>query len=108
MELYNVEVGLIEAAQFRRRRDEVSRAQVTLADKLATHLLRHFGPGAEEMAGLALVVGAASVGALAVEEIQPAMVVNILALAGQRMVIDAREANREVRDDRTRDAAGRE
>jgi hypothetical protein len=89
-ELYDVEVGLTEAVKFRRRRDAASRAQVTLADRLAGHLLDHFGPEAEETAGIALVVGAASLGALAVEDVQPSVIVNILALAGQRMVSDAR------------------
>lgn len=89
-DLYDIENGLTEAAKFRRRRDAASRAQVTLADRLANHLLDHFGPEAEETAGLALVVGAASIGALAVEDIPSAAIVNVLALAGQRLVADAR------------------
>lgn len=97
VDLYDIEQGLTEAAKFRRRRDEASRAQITIADRLADHLLRHFGPEAEETAGLALVVGAASIGALAVQDIPSSAVVNVLALAGQRLVADARAC----------DAAGR-
>lgn len=107
--MYDIEVGLVEAAKFRLKRDEASRAQVALADKLAWHLTGNFLPGVEETAGLALVVGAASVAALAENpDVPSAAIVNILALAGQRLVSDARDAAREVRDDRTRDAAGRE
>lgn len=88
--LYDVELGLREAAKHRLRRDEVSRATCDLADRLASHLVRHFGPEAVETAGLALVISAASVGALAAEGVQPAILVNVIALAGQRMVGDAR------------------
>lgn len=90
VELYDIEIAITEAVKFRRRRDEASRAQVTLAGRLADHMLKHFGPEAEETAGIALLVGAASIAALAVEDIPPAALCNVLALAGQRIITDAR------------------
>lgn len=94
--LYDVEAALQQMARQRRKRDPMSIAQAELGDKLASHLVAHFGPEAIETAGLALVIGAASVAAL--KDMEMAIGCNVLAYAGQRMVLDARAA--EAGDDR--------
>lgn len=88
--LYDVERGLREVARYRRRRDELSRATADLGDRLAANIARHFGPEATETAGLALVLAGASVGAL--DGVPVRVVAGVLALAGQRLVGDARAA----------------
>ncbi len=89
-DLYDVEDALRTAAQYRRRNDAATLAQVELADRLATNMTRHF-PDGLEAAGMSLVLAAASLGALA-NEVSPAVLVNIIAFTGQRMVLDARAA----------------
>jgi hypothetical protein len=91
--LYDVEQALREAARSRRKRDALTEATTQIADDLASHLARHFGPEGLETAGLALVIAAASAGALATKDIPPAVLCNVLAYAGQRMVGDARAAD---------------
>jgi hypothetical protein len=89
--LYDVEDALRILAQQRHKRDEVTMAQCDIADRLAHHLKNHFGPEAIETAGLALVLGAASAGAL--KDVHPAILINVLAFTGQRLVVDARAAD---------------
>lgn len=91
IDLYDVEASLHIIAGQRRKRDEVTRAQAELADRLAGRITAHFGPEAVETAGLALVLGAACVGAL--QECHPAILINVLAFTGQRLVTDARAAD---------------
>jgi hypothetical protein len=88
-ELYDVEAALKTAATYRRRNDKATRLQVELADRFAINLTKHF-PDGLEAAGTALVLAAASLGALMAEGIDGKVLVNLLAFAGQRMVQDAR------------------
>lgn len=92
--LYDVEAGLAQLAQSRRLRDHVTRATTELADRLAHCLEPHFSAEELESVGRALVVTAASIGALAAREptMQPAVLVNLVGFAGQRLVVDARAA----------------
>lgn len=90
-DLYDVEAALRAAAHYRRRNDKATRAQVELADRLATNMTKHYPEGLEQ-AGTALVLAAASLGVLAAEKVTPEVIINILAFAGQRMVLDARAA----------------
>jgi hypothetical protein len=92
-DLYDVESALREVARYRRRRDQLTTATTEVADRLASHMARHFGPEAAETAGLALVIAAASLGGLAREVSQPEVLVNVLAFAGQRLATDARAAD---------------
>jgi hypothetical protein len=92
-DLYDVEDALRTAAKYRRRNDAATLAQVDLADRLATAMTKHFPSGLEE-AGISLVLAAASLGAITAE-VSPAVLVNIIAFTGQRMVLDARAADEE-------------
>lgn len=93
--LYDFEHGLREIARARRRRDELTHHTTGIADQLALHVTRHFGPEALETAGLSMVLAAASLGVIAARDggqVAQATV-NILAFAGQRLVLDARSAD---------------
>lgn len=92
VDLYDVENALRELARARRRRDELTALQIGYGDLLASHMARHFGPEATETAGLALVIAGASVAALPAE-LPPVLLANIVAFAGQRLVLDARAAD---------------
>lgn len=95
--LYDVEDALRVLAVARRRRDDITWQTLQVADQMAAHLARHFGPEAQETAGLAMVLAAASLGGLAAGDNAVAATNNVLAFAGQRLVADARAA-----DDATR------
>ena len=56
-------------------------------------MARQFGPEGAEVAGLALVVCAASLGAL--RDLPIEVVMNVIGFAGQRMVLDARAAEQD-------------
>lgn len=92
--LYDVEYGLAELAKSRRRRDHVTRATVSSADDLAHNLSGHFSAEELESIGRALVITSASLAGLIAlprgDEIQPAVLINLIAFAGQRLVVDAR------------------
>jgi hypothetical protein len=88
--LYDEERGLRELARSRLKRDELTRQQVQIADQLAAHMVRHFSAEEAETAGRALLVGAASVSALAEDGIPATVVCNILAFAAGRMITDGR------------------
>jgi len=88
--LYDVDNALAEIAKARARRDELTRQQVAIADRLAIHLDRHFAAEELETAGRALVIGAASIAALANEDIPGAVMCNILAFGGARLILDGR------------------
>lgn len=92
-DLYDVEDALRVLAQNRRRNDKATSAQVDIADRLAINLTKHFPEGLED-AGRALVIAGASVAALALaaEGIDSMIICNVIAFAGQRMVLDARAA----------------
>ncbi len=83
-------MGLEELAKFRRQRDQAALVQVELSEMLAQNMVRHFAPEETETAGRALIIGGAHIAALA--ECTPAVLVNVLTLAGQRMVLDSRAA----------------
>lgn len=90
-DLYAVDNALAEIAKARRRRDELTRMQASIADALATHLDRHFSAEEMETAGRALLIGAASVAGLVRDDlISPAVLCNILAFAGDRLIRDGR------------------
>lgn len=88
--VYDVEDALRKLARARRRQDQLTTASAQIADDLAIHMARQFGPEGAEVAGLALVTCAASLGPLC--ELPVEVVMNVLAFAGQRMVLDARTA----------------
>ncbi len=94
-DLYDVENALRELAGNRRRNNKAIVATVDLADRLAINLTKHFPDGLEH-AGVGLVVAAASVAALAREGVDAAVICNVIAFAGQRMVLDARAARGDV------------
>lgn len=91
--LYDIEHALAEIASQRRRRDELTRAQVGIADALALHLDRHFAAEELETAGRALVIAAASSASLAsevpAEHLGP-LICNLLGFAGARLIRDGR------------------
>lgn len=88
--LYDEGRGLREMARARLKRDELTLRQVEIADRLALHLQRHFSAEEAETAGRALLVGSASVAALAQEGIPATVVCNVLAFAAGRMIADGR------------------
>jgi hypothetical protein len=90
--LYDEERGLRELARHRLKRDALTLHQVSIADKLAVNIERHFSAEETETAGRALLIGAASCATLARsgENIPVAVVVNILGFAAARMVADGR------------------
>lgn len=87
---YDVENALRELAKARRRQDQLTTASAQIADDLAIHMARQFGPEGAEVVGLALVTCAASLGAL--RDLPIEVVMNVIGFAGQRMVLDARAA----------------
>jgi hypothetical protein len=91
--VYDVENALRELARARRRQDQLTTSSAQIADDLAIHMARQFGPEGAEVAGLALVTCAASLGALRGLPVE--VVMNVVAFAGQRMVLDARAAERD-------------
>lgn len=93
---YDVEHALRQVARARRRQDTLTNASAQIADDLAANMARQFGPEAAETVGLALVTVAASIGAL--RELPLEVVMNVMAFAGQRMVLDARAAWEEGED----------
>jgi len=87
--LYDVDKARREMRRARRRRDNLTRAQVIIGDRLAHHLDRHFSAEELETAGRAVMIAAASVGALAeMDHMQPAVLCNVLAFAGDRLITD--------------------
>lgn len=94
-QLIDVEDALRTLARFRRRRDDATVIVGQMADTIAANLARHFGPEALETAGIALVLGAASVGNVATQctDHVAQAVANMIGLAGQRLVLDARAAD---------------
>ena len=86
--LYDVEKARRVLATQRRKRDELTLATTMIADRLSSHLGRHFAAEELESAGRSLVIAAASLGALA--DCDPASLCNVLAFAGDRMITDGR------------------
>ncbi|MGH3477896.1 MAG: hypothetical protein ACRDQD_13770 [Nocardioidaceae bacterium] len=88
--LYDVTAALGDASKYRvtAGRGTVAAHTVVIADQLAYHLGRHF-PDRDEarVAGHALVIAAASLGAL--PDLPVAVVCNIAGLAGQSLVMGA-------------------
>jgi hypothetical protein len=97
---YDAEYALKEIARSRQRRDLGSRQTARLADHLAAYLSGYFGQEALETVGLALVHASAAIGGMAeadglTDQSDPAgaatvALTNLLAFAGQRIVLDAR------------------
>lgn len=92
--LYDVDTALQILARHRRRNDPLTRETVNIADKLATHMARHFTAEQADTAGRALVIAAGSVGVLAQTTTDPMAQVtaNVIAHAGHRLVLDAAAA----------------
>ena len=92
--LYDVEQALHMLARNRRRSDPVTRQTILIADKLATHMARHFTAAQADAAGRALVIAAGSVGTIAVHGSDPLGMasINVIAYAGHRLVLDAAAA----------------
>jgi hypothetical protein len=89
--LYDVERARAEMAKGRRMRDPLTREQANIGDRLAHHLNDHFSAEELETAGRAVMIAAASIGTLAAyKEIPGAVLVNILAFAGDRLITDGR------------------
>lgn len=88
--LYDEENALREIARVRMKRDGPTRAQVIIADRLAEEMHRHFAADEAETAGRALLIGAASCGALAVEGIPASVILNVLGFTAGRMIADGR------------------
>lgn len=101
--MYDVERALDELAITRRRIDPDAKNLVSQADHLVQHLREDLAGLDLEVAGKALVVSAALVGTqlTAAATLDPRVtgaantgvgICNVLALAGQRLVVDARAA----------------
>ena len=88
--LYDEENGLRELARHRLKRDQLTRAQVRIADRLAEEMQRHFSAEETETVGRALLIGTASVGALQQEGVDASVLLNILGFAAGRLVTDGR------------------
>jgi hypothetical protein len=88
--LYDEEHGLRELARHRLKRDEVTRAQVRIADGLAENMARHFSAEEMETAGRALLIGAASCVTLVNDELPASVIVNVLGFTAGRMIGDGR------------------
>lgn len=90
-ELYDIEHGLAQLAAYRRKRDELTRGQVHLADSLAMYVDRHLAAEEQETAGRAILIAAASAMSLLQEGAMPEIVLNVLAFAGARLIRDGRD-----------------
>ncbi len=89
--LYDVDKARTEMAKGRRSRDPLIREQAAIGDRLANHLNKHFSAEEQETAGRAVMIAAASVGTLAeYRDIPGAVLVNILAFGGDRLITDGR------------------
>ena len=87
--LYDVEQARREVARARKRRDTLTRSQCQLGDSMAHHINAHFSADELETAGRALLIAAGSLGALAeMKAMQPTVLVNILGMAGDRLITD--------------------
>lgn len=94
--LYDVDNAMRILARGRRRKDPLTVQTVLIADKLATHMARHFTPDQADTAGRALIIAAASVGAITHLSVDPLAdtSANVIAHAGHRLVLDAEAARR--------------
>lgn len=86
--LYDVDRARHVLAAQRRKRDELTLATTMVADRLSSHIGRHFAAEELEAAGRALLVAAASLGVLT--DVDPATLCNLLAFAGDRLITDGR------------------
>lgn len=88
-----------EALTFRARRDEPARGCIAMADYVVPHITAEFGQEAHETVGLALLVAAKFATELIMLDIDnPTVIANVLGLAGQRIVTDARAVDAALRD----------
>ena len=88
--LYDIEQARRELRKARRNRDELTRQQAQLGENLAHHIDRHFTAEEMETVGRALLIAAGGLGALVVEDMPPAVMVNVLGFAGDRLITDGR------------------
>lgn len=94
--LYDVDAALRMLARRRRRKDPLTVQTVLIADKLATHMARHFTPEQADTAGRALVIAAASISVITAtaSDLTAQASANVIAFAGHRLILDAEEARR--------------
>lgn len=92
--LYDVDKALALLARHRRRNDPLTRQTVLIADKLASHMARHFTSEQADTAGRALVIVAGSVQVLAQtsDDLTAQVNCNVIAHAGHRLILDAEQA----------------
>jgi hypothetical protein len=93
---YDVEGALQQLGRARlEQRDPLRRETIRIADKLAHGMMPHFTQAEADIAGRALVLTAASIGALVERTTDPVAraTTNVIAFAGQRLVSHARQAD---------------
>jgi hypothetical protein len=87
--LYDVDKARREVRRNRRRRDGMTLAQASIADALALSISQHFSAEETGTVGRAVLIAAGAIAALAViPEMQPAVLCNVLAFAGERLITD--------------------
>ena len=88
---FDVEAGIHQINQSRHRNDQLTVAQVALADRVATKFREEFGSTLDmETCGKAMVIAASAAAPLCREEIPGTAIANIIALAGEQLVREAR------------------
>lgn len=75
--------------------DEPSKVLAHLGDRLAEHVAMSFTHVSPETVGAVMIETATSASGLATLGMQPTTVLNIIMLAGQRLITDARTAQSE-------------
>jgi hypothetical protein len=86
----DIEEALRELAAYRERNDNLTQAQVLLADRLTSYASKLIPAEEREIAGKAMVRAATALAALVQFDVNPAALCNIQMLAGERMVAEAR------------------
>lgn len=93
---FDIESALLGVSIRRHSGNALDTESAKLGDTIVAGLRREFPELDPETCGLAMVIAAGSVIPLLEHEIPPAVLVNIIGFAGQRLVSDARKAT--VRD----------
>lgn len=85
-----IDEHLAKLAEFRAKAEGAGEAVVYLGDRLADHVVRKLDGGDRERAGLTIVQVGAAASVLVHHGMSAAAVINILLLAGEKLVADAR------------------
>lgn len=89
---YDIEQAIRQAARARGNRDDLTRETSTIADRMADGFRGDFGDTLDmETCGKALVIAAGSLVPLCGPEIPGAVLANIVCLAGESLVRQARK-----------------